>query len=168
MEISGVLDFLAANLLATYGAAVGTIALGLNFVRYRHAVAGSKIRLKLEILPTVTEDEFIEKLKLPEEEQVFRSAPTSLVTHKVKVRNIGAVTAHLEDVWVVTKQGRENATTRRPSSTSLIYEAVSTTGNIEIPPRSSRSFSVFSKEEDGYLTPVRAFAIDETGKKWRS
>ena len=42
--------FISQNLLAMYAAAVGSIALALNFIRYRHAVSSAKPRLKLEVV----------------------------------------------------------------------------------------------------------------------
>ncbi|TLP67066.1 hypothetical protein FEE96_06875 [Parasedimentitalea maritima] len=161
-------DFISQNLLATYGAAVGTIALALNFMRYRHAITGSKIRLQIEVLTEKTEEAFQAHLNPPAEELSFSSAPTSCITHKVKVRNVGGVTAHLQDVWVETQNGRKNATMPYGGSQQNIYGAVSERGNVEIAPRSSHSFSVFSTKEGGYLEIKSAHATDETGKSWRT
>ena len=161
-------DFVSQNLLATYGAAVGTIALALNFMRYRHAVTGSRIQLQIEVIVEKTEEAFQAHLNPPAEELRLSSAPTSCITHKVKVRNVGGVTAHIQDVWVDTQDGRKDATMPYGGSQRKIYGAVSERGNVEIAPRSSQSFSVFSTKEGGYLAIKRAHAIDETGTKWRT
>ena len=103
-----------------------------------------------------------------EDENLFAGRAESSITHKVKVRNIGGVTAHIQDVWVETQNGKQNARMPYDNNQHNIYGAVSDIGNVEIPPRSSRSFSVFSYKESGYLKIKRAYAVDETGKKWRS
>lgn len=154
MDLSAVLDFFAKNLLATYGAAVGTLALGLNFMRYRHAVSSSKIRLKLEVLPFISEDEFSQEIDSKLGELLFLNHPEDgRITHRIKVRNIGSVSAHIEDVWLDTQYG-----IKRPERL----------GSIEISPRSSCSFEILSLKNEGYIHPKRAFVLDETGKKWRS
>ncbi|MEN8935037.1 MAG: hypothetical protein ABF245_08920, partial [Planktotalea arctica] len=162
-------DFVSQNLLATYGAAVGTIALALNFMRYRHAVSNTKARLKLEVIVEKAENEFEAEINPQEEKEPWNGGNRqSLKTHKVKVRNLGGVKAHLQDVWVETQDGRKNATMPYGGSQQNIYGAVSERGNVEIAPRSSHSFSVFSTKEGGYLEIKSAHATDETGKNWRT
>ena len=156
------------NVVASYGAAVGTIALVLNFLRYRHAVSGTKVRLKVEIVIEQSHEAFterIEKLKLEAPEYIQKSH-TSEITHKVKVRNMGNVAVNIQDVWLETKDGRVDGTLAGHNST--IYQAVSQGREIELAARTSRSFSCFSKVPDGYLVPVRACVVDATGKKWHS
>lgn len=162
-------EFISQNLLASYGAAVGTIALVLNFMRYRHAVSSAKTRLKLEVLVDKSEGEFKEAMNPPEDKKPWEGGDRkSLITHKVKVRNIGGVTAHIQDIWVQTQNGKKAATMPYGGNQHNIYGAVSERGNVEIAPRSSQSFSVFSDKDDGYLKIKRAYAIDETGRQWRS
>ena len=162
-------DFISQNLLASYGAAVGTIALALNFMRYRHAISSSKTRLKIEVLVDKPESEFEAAMKPPEDTELWRGGNrNSLITHKIKIRNVGGVTAHIQDVWVQAQNGKQNATMPYGGSQQNIYGAVSERGNVEIAPRSSHSFSVFSDKEGGYLKIKRAYAIDETGRQWRS
>lgn len=162
-------DFISQNLLASYGAVVGTVALILNFMRYRHAVSSSKTRLKLEVIVDKLESDFEATMNPPKKKEPWEGGGrNSLVTHKVKVRNIGGVTAHIQDIWVETQNGKSSATMPYGGSNQNIYGAVSERGNVEIAPRSSHSFSVFSDREGGYLKIKRAYAIDETGRQWRS
>lgn len=162
-------DFISQNLLASYGAAVGTLALALNFMRYRHAISSSKTRLKIEVIVDKPEADFEAAMNPPEDTEPWRGGSrNSLITHKIKIRNVGGVTAHIQDVWVQTQNGKQNATMPYGGNQRNIYGAVSEIGNVEIAPRSSHSFSVFSDKEGGYLKIKRAYAIDETGRQWRS
>lgn len=164
-----VYDFISQNPLAAYGAAVGTIALALNFMRYRHAVSNAKPRLKLEVVTEKTESAFQAEMTPAEDKEPWRGGSRkSLITHKVKIRNIGGVAVHLQDVWVDGQNGKVAASMPYGGQQANIYCAVSERGNVEIAPRSSRSFSVFSKIEGGYLKITAAHAVDETGKHWRS
>lgn len=162
-------DFISQNLLASYGAAVGTLALALNFMRYRHAISNSKTRLKIEVLVDMSEGYFEAAMNPPEDTKPWKGdRPNSLITHKIKIRNVGGVTAHIQDVWVQAQNGKKNATVPSNQQGICIYRAVSERGNVEIAPRSSQPFFVFSDKEGGYLKIKRAYAIDETGRQWRS
>lgn len=160
-----VYDCISQNLLATYGAAVGTCALVLNFMRYRNAVTNTKARLKLEIVAKKTENAFKLEMSPPEEKAPWEGG-SSLITHEVKIRNLSGVPVHIQEVWVQTQNGRVDAMIAE--SQRNIYEPVSAQGNVRIAPRSSIRFPVFSNKEKGYLKVKRAYAIDETGKDWRS
>lgn len=163
-----VLEFVKGNIVASYGAAVGTIALVLNYMRYRHAVSGTKVRLKVEIVIEMSREAFVERIEKMKQEapEYLQKSHTSEITHKVKVRNMGNVAVNIQDVWLETKDGRVNGTLAGHKST--IYQAVSQGREIELPARTSRSFSCFSKVPDGYIVPVGACVVDATGKKWRS
>lgn len=164
-----VYDFISQNLLAAYGAAVGTLALTLNFMRYRHAVSSMKARLKLEVIVRASEDAFEAEMNPKEEKEPWNGGNRqSLITHEVKVRNPGGVSVHIQEVWVHTQNGRVDAKMPYAGNQRNIYGSVSERGNVEIAPRSSHSFSVFSNKEGGYLKIRSAHAIDETGKHWRS
>ncbi|WP_173486913.1 MULTISPECIES: hypothetical protein [unclassified Aliiroseovarius] len=156
------------NVVASYGAAVGTIALVLNYMRYRHAVSGTKVRLKVEMVIEMSREAFAERIERMKQEvpEYLQKPHTSEITHKVKVRNMGNVAVNIQDVWLETKDGPVKGTLSGHNST--IYQAVSQGSEIELPARTSRSFSCFSKVPDGYLVPVRACVVDATGKKWRS
>ncbi|WP_208354369.1 hypothetical protein [Pseudaestuariivita rosea] len=163
-----IFEFVKGNIVASYGAAVGTIALVLNYMRYRHAVSGTKVRLKVEIVIEKSREAFAERIEKMKHDapEYMQKSHTSEITHKVKVRNVGNVAVNLQDVWLETKDGRVDGTIAGHNST--IYQAVSQGGEIELPARTSKSFSCFSKVPDGYLVPVRACVVDATGKKWRS
>jgi hypothetical protein len=163
-----VFEFVKGNIVASYGAAVGTIALMLNYMRYRHAVSATKVRLKVEIVIEKSREAFVERIEKVKQEtpEYTQKSHTSEITHKVKVRNVGNVAVNIQDVWLETKDGRVDGTLAGHNST--IYQAVSQGSEIELLARTSRSFSCFSKVSDGYLVPVRACVVDATGKKWRS
>lgn len=163
-----IVSFIQSNSISLYGAIVGTIALALNFMRYRHALNSSKIDLKVEIIEKMGKDAFLSFLD-KQEDDGYRGSINSAITHTVKIRNISNVTAHIEDVWVENKDGKEFKGTKRASNNQLIYMPVSELGgNLEIKPRSSISLSVFSEGSSGFINPKIAFASDETGRKWKS
>ena len=163
-----VFEFVKGNIVASYGAAVGTIALGLNYMRYRHAVSGARVRLKVEILVEMSREAFAERIEKMKEEapKYIQLSYSGEITHKVRVRNVGNVAVNIEDVWLETKSGRTDGAVAGHNSN--MYQAVSQSGEIELPARTSKSFSCFSKAPDGYLVPVRARVVDATGKQWRS
>ena len=161
-------EFIKGNIVASYGAAVGTIALFLNFMRYRHAVSGTTVRLKVEILVVKSREAFVERIEKMRAEapNYMQGAHNSEITHKIMVRNVGNVSVNIQDVWLETKSGRADGTVS--GRNSALYQAVSQGGEIELPARTSKSFSCFSKVPDGYLMPIRAHVVDATGKQWRS
>ncbi|MBU1278385.1 MAG: hypothetical protein KJ875_06785 [Alphaproteobacteria bacterium] len=161
-------EFVKGNIVASYGAVVGTLALILNFMRYRHAVSGTKVRLNVEILVEKSREAFVERIEKMKEEapEYMQRSRNSEITHKIRVRNVGNVAVNIQDVWLETKGDRVDGTVA--GHNSLIYQAVSQGSEIELPARTSKSFSCFSKVPDGYLVPVRACVVDATGKKWRS
>lgn len=163
-----VFEFVKGNIVASYGAAVGTLALVLNYMRYRHAVSGMKVRLKVEIVIEKNREAFAERIEKMKQEapEFMQKSHTSEITHKIRVRNVGNVAVNIQDVWLETKGDRIAGTVAGRNSS--IYQAVSEIGEIELPARASKSFSCFSKVPDGYLVPIRACVVDATGKKWRS
>lgn len=166
--LSLIIEPLRDNALAAYGALVGTIALILNFMRYRHALSSLKIRLKVEIIEKMSQPDFI-KFLAEHKDNGYRGSIESAITHSVKIRNLSNVTAHIENVWIKTKDGNEIKALKRANERELLYMAVSDLGgNLEIKPRSSVSLSLLSYENSGFLKPEIAFATDETGKRWRS
>lgn len=152
------------NYLAIYGAAVGSLALLLNFLRYRHAVIDRKAKVVVELVEKMSANGFEERIKERANSAPY-FAPQATITHEIKVRNLGNVSVHIQDAWVETVEGiREDAFHRRKDSG---FQRASRIGNLEIVPRSSQSFSLFS-DTDVYLKPKKAYVLDETGKKWRS
>ncbi|MGZ3218569.1 hypothetical protein [Paracoccus sp. T5] len=165
--INAAISFVQNNLLAAYGAAVGTVALILNFMRYKHTLSNSKINLRLEIIEKMTEDDFIKFLD-DNKDNGYSSAVTWAITHTLKIRNIGNVTAHIENAWFATDKQPEIKAVKRSNTRDLIYVPISDLGgNLEVKPRSSVSLSIFSHEADGFIKPKAAYATDETGKKWK-
>lgn len=164
--IEKALVFFQENLLASYGAAVGTIALALNFMRYKHTLSNSKVKLRLEISNKMSEDEFNKYIERQGNDG-YGGARTTAITHTIKIRNIGNITAHIEKAWIIhNKSTTVNAVIK--SSVKGIYMPVSDLGgNLEIKPRSSVSLSILSDKKDGYIKPKIAYAVDETGKKWQ-
>lgn len=156
------------NIVASYGAAVGTLALLLNFLRYRHAISGTKVKLKVEIVIEKKYQDFLEEFQRIRNEQpeYMQKSYNSTITHKIRVRNVGNVAVNIQDVWLETKKGRINGTSAERNSG--MYHAVSQQGEVDLPARTSKSFSCFSKFPDGYLEPIRAGALDAMGKQWWS
>ena len=136
-------------------------------MRYRHTLSNSKIKLRLEIIEKMTEDEF-KKFLEDHKDDGYRGSITSTITHSLKIRNVGNVTAHIENAWLATDKASEIKAVKRRSGTDLIYVPISDLGgNLEVKPRSSVSLSIFSNETDGFIKPKAAYALDETGKKWK-
>ncbi len=161
-------SFVNDNLLATYGALVGSLALVLNFMRYRHAVSGTKVRLRVEIRVKKTIQEFNKSIESSKAElpEFMHSSSEIEITHEVVVRNLGNVAVNLQEVWVETSIGRINGTTSEKNSS--IFNEIPKSSGVELPPRTMKSFALFSRLRDGYLVPRRAYVVDAMGTKWRS
>ena len=128
----------------------GNLALHLNFLRYRHTVSSTAVRLKVEIIEEMTKDDFSNRINAHDEAEPWK-ASSSEITHLKKIRNVGSVPVHIQDAWATTRDGQRKDATRRSAHDFMIHQRLKETGNFEIKPRSSLTLSVFSIKDEGYL-----------------
>ena len=96
-------QWIADNWLALYGSIVGTIALFINLSRFIHTIRKDIVKLKVSIEPYPRRHENIQALKNPEN----KDGPEKihiLEVYYINVRNIGNVTAYIDDVGLICKK----------------------------------------------------------------
>lgn len=162
------IEWLQQNLLAAYGAVVGTLALVLNLSGFLHNVRKETVRLRVLCQPHAQLKSSIAT--------VAQSAPdkaldrrTLFEAYTVTVFNDGSVPAHLHDVGVTCRDGRiVGALVSRPSSNHWILSAIADAALEPIAPKSSQPFTVYFRVDEPTFIPKTAFVIDKTGKRWHS
>jgi hypothetical protein len=87
----------------------------------------------------------------------------------VTVFNDGSVPAHLEEVGVIcADKRRETALVSEASIGRWILVPVNQAGLGPIESKSAETFTIYLRAGSAAFTPKRAFAVDKTGKEWRS
>lgn len=162
-----ILQWLATNWLAAYGAIIGTLAFVLNFARYRHSITEKRISLKVEICKHSNYDENISRLNTPD--SGFGDKPTIVEAYIVTVRNIGSVDAYLQSAGLIDENDvRREALTYRPGSQHRILYPLSQVPDEPIKAKSSKKFNVFLGENEKEFVARIGFAEDKTGRVWKS
>jgi hypothetical protein len=167
-DMFAVLEWLIQNWLAIYGAFAGTLALILNFLRYRHSVQSKKIALKVELHKHPDHDANLQMLE-EADESPWGSGPRAVEVYSVTVRNHGSVDAHLSDVGVFDREGKPHeALAFRPEANSLSLYPVTELSNEVVSARSSKTYHIYREKDEPAFTAVRGYAKDKMGRLWRS
>ena len=165
------MDWILKNGLALYGAITGTLALAISYFGHRHNVKKDKIRLTIEYAPHPEQAENVAKLRIPKnEEKPWEGGPPNLVKYYVvTVRKLGAVPAPITDVGIKSKDGaiHQALVSVRHSSFNMLHK-IPETAIRPLEPNSCESFNIYLRREDPEFKVIYAYAIDQTGKEWRS
>lgn len=159
-------EWLNQNLLAVYGAIVGTLALVLNLSGLLHDVRKGAVRLRVQCRP---HQDLKSSLTAHAATKTDDAADrrTFFEAYVVTVFNDGAVPAHLADAGVVCADHHvEQALVSQPLGSHLILRSVADARLEPIAPKSSETFTVYLRAGNDVFTPKRALVIDQTGKKW--
>lgn len=165
------MSWISENGLALYGAITGTLALGISYIGHRHNVERDRIKLLVEFGPHPNQAENLKRLRAsPNAEQPWKGPPPNLVEFfVVTVRNVGNVAAPLTDVGITSKDGAKHAAlvSVRHSSFSML-QRIPETPVEPLEPNACATFNVYLRREEHAFTAIAAYAIDQTGKEWRS
>lgn len=157
--------WLRDNLLAAYGAVVGTIALLLNVVRFFYDRGKDSVQLRVSSRPSADLRSNAERLA------AFPSdldAPKLLPGFSVTVYNDGLVAAHIAEVGVIDANGKDvTALVHRPRAHDMMLWPVGEAGLDPISAKSSQPFTVYLRAGQGVPTVKECFAVDKTGKRWK-
>lgn len=165
------MDWILNNGLSLYGAITGTLAIFISYLGHRHNVKKENIRLKIEYSPHPEQAENIAKLRMPNnEEKPWEGGSPNLVKYfVVTVRNHGTVPAPITDVGIKSQDGKiHQALVSGRDSSPLILHNITDAAIRPIEPKSCESFNIYLRREDPEFKVIYAYAIDQTGKEWRS
>jgi hypothetical protein len=153
--------------LALYGAITGTLALAVTYFSHRHSLAKDKIKISVSWKPHPNQQHNIEAMLNTAEKEPWKQINLAEV-FEVTVRNIGSITAPIEDVGVVTPRGRKSALVSASSGERSILMAAAQAPISDLEPKTSRTFSIYLGREEEIFTVRSAYAIDQLGKTWHS
>jgi hypothetical protein len=159
-----VLNWTHENGLALYGAVVGTAAFAMSFMAHRHSVKIDSIQLTLSVAPHPQQQQHVLDLQATPAAQPWDQLNIAEV-YTVTVRNIGSIPAPLESVGIITATGDE--ITAAVSNNCMLTNVKDSNCRI-LAPRSSQTFSIYLKRGQTLFSPVKVFAIDQTGKRWKA
>jgi hypothetical protein len=159
-------QWLADNLLAAYGAIVGTIALMLNLSKFAVDLRKDSVRLKVSGVRHPMFDGHAATLKQPLASD--GDGPNLLEGYSVTVTNLGSIQAHIADVGVICRDGRTDSALVRQHSSRMILRSVPEIALEPLEPKSSRTFTVYLRR--GHEPPIAEafYALDKTGKRWKT
>ncbi|WP_274883012.1 hypothetical protein [Vibrio harveyi] len=165
MEIESTMDFIQQNLLGLYGAIVGTIALILNFVKLRHALSGDKIKLQIGIENNYHEDVPPIRSSTKSKDGDWRDVQYRYA-YRITIRNLGAVSAYIEDAAVVDSSGVVRKVMVRERHTPYYFEPIELAKVISLEPKAKTSLDVFTIDDEPMFDVKKYFVIDTTGQRW--
>ena len=153
------------NLLATYGAVVGTVAILLNLVRFRYDRRKDNIQLRVS---SKLSSDFAANVAMMSSTQIDEmSASQIAAAYVVTVFNDGLVAAPLAALGIRDVDGKDvPGLTRRPGSNTLTYYPVDQAGIEPLGPKSSQSVTVYFHRGQPVPIANSCFVVDQTGKRW--
>lgn len=157
--------WLDQNLLAIYGAVVGTIALLLNFKKYRHEVSTTKVGLKVGYVRHSNYDENVAALKTPGDPW---NSPSVAPVYEIEIINSGSIGAFIKSAGVVTSSGERKEALVSQNHGSLVLVPISCKSDLVIPPKSSEKYCVYLHRGEEPFEAAYAFAFDKVGGGWKS
>lgn len=159
--------WLRDNLLAAYGAVVGTIALLLNVVRFSYDRSKDSVQLRVSARASPDLRSNASRLAdTPSESEM--DAPRLLPGFQVTVYNDGLVAAHIAEIGVIDANGKDvTALVHRPKARDLMLWPVGEAGLDAISGKSSQTFTVYLRTGEGVPTVTGCFVVDKTGKRWK-
>lgn len=157
-------SWFAQNWLALLGAVTGSLALLINYRSYRYNRNKDRIDLDLSCASHPRQAENLRSLAETQNKEPW-DRPSLVEVYTVTVRNRGSISAPLSSVGVVTQSGSERVALVRDGQ----YLQSATTLNIDsLPPKSERTFVLYLNRGEEPYTVSKAFAIDQTGKRWEA
>ena len=163
------MSWLSDNALSLYGAITGTAALGISFFNYRHNIKKERIKLALSVSPDPNQAENVTSLKGPTDPEAPWDWPFVVKVYQVTVRNLSSVPAPIEDAGVISKDGkRHSALVSRNVGHANMLDKISISNKNTIAPRGFAVFNVYLHRDQALFEPRNVFAVDQTGKEWRS
>lgn len=164
------LDYLHNNVLALYGALVGTVALFLNFVKLRHDVLTRNVRLKVSYRKSPSYEASLRALSKPPTDKPWSGdgPPNLAVVYLVEVVNVGSVDAFIKTCGIETTSGQQKEALAYSAPNSLILQSISQMNGLSISSKGAKSFSVYLRKGEEPFEPAHAYVEDQTGKRWKS
>lgn len=163
------MSWLSQNGLALYGAVTGFAAIAISYFAYRHNVGRDKIRLAVSHHNHPRQAENITRLIGSGDSDKPWNQTSIVEIYEVVVRNLGSVPAPLDDVGIVDSQGaRHGALVSRRVSHMGLLEPFAKSDICILEPRTSVQFSVYLRRDEKLFQAVEAYAVDQTGKEWRT
>jgi hypothetical protein len=158
--------WLEQNMLAAYGAVVGSVALLLNLVRFIYDHRKDNVRLRVSSKPApdfASNAERMQNVKADEQD-----VPQSLPGYIVTVFNQGLVAAPLAEVGIRDTHSKDvlALARRRVSNTHFLFP-VGEAGLEPLGPKSSQSFTVYLRRGQPAPTAKSCYVVDQTGKRWK-
>lgn len=152
------------NWLALFGALTGTIALLIHYLSYRHSRNKDEIDLAVSVAPHAKREENIRRLSETANSKEWER-PNMVEVYTVTVTNRGNISAPLSQVGVVLETGLE----RLAHVDDERYLQQATSKNIKpLPGKSHESFSVYLRRDEEPFHVLKAFVVDQTGKRWEA
>ena len=152
------------NWLALLGAVTGTLALFVNYLSYQHNRNKDLVSLTVSFAAHPEQAANLRALIESEGEQQW-DRPNLVEVYNVTVRNVGSIVALLSAVGVSAHSGGDHAAMVRHGQ----YLQKASASNMEpLPPKSEQRFVVYLNRGESLYTVAKAFAIDQTGKRWES
>lgn len=156
------------DLLLYYSAIVGTIALILNYKKYKFTIEKENIKLDIFCEKQKEYDDNIKFIKADNSDIEIYNKRSHYKLYKITVKNIGSIEAHIKQVGIITHQNKEiEALISSLQNSSLLYPSSKT----EIQPikaKSSKSFDIYLNTDiDKDIFSVKeCFVIDKLEKRW--
>jgi hypothetical protein len=162
------INWLADNWLACYGAITGTLALFISYLGHRHTVKKDTIKLSISFSAHPNQNENIANMLSTEGKEEWDRINLTEV-YLVTVKNLGSVPAPLEDVGVITNNGnKKQALISSPQGNSMFLVKISDSQLEPLIPQSAKTFKIYLERTELVFEVKKAYAIDQTGKVWCS
>ena len=158
--------WLEQNWLALYGAIVGTFALFINFSKFIHGITKDKVKIYLSFEKHPEFEENIKRLRDSQSNEAWNRLNVVEV-YFVTVRNVGIVPLHVDSIGVQSSKNKKHEALLSTGSNGTLIRTSNT--NLDpIPPKSSKTFSVYLGAKDETFYAKKAYLLDGTGKKWKA
>ena len=158
------LNWITENWLALFGAITGTVALLIHFLAYQHSRKKGEINLAVSWAPHTQREENIRTLIETEGSKDWER-PAMVEVYTVTVTNLGNISAPLSRVGIVTEKGVERLALVNNGND---LQKTSAENVQPIPPKSEQAFSLYLIRGEEQFEVMKAFAIDQTGKRWEA
>ena len=155
-----------AKFLSIYGAAVGTIALGINIFGYLYSKKKDSVRLSVECIEGANVAKEIASLKNSANQNELDAAQLALV-YVVTVRNGGNIEAHIQEVGIVDEEGCEHCALVS-SGPHLFLTEIARAASISISPKAKNTFNIYLRRNAPLFTAVKCFVVDQQQNKWEA
>ena len=161
------MDWLQQNLLAVYGAVVGTIALILNFGRFWLVLQRGKRKLRVEANISDRAQAQLDELAKPQ--LPFTQGTLIGPIFDVAVINCSHVHIHVQSAGIIvrTKNGKEKIESLIRNGSQGWLSKLSKAGGHDLPAGARHTFHVwFSREESTIPEVVGCYVTDQLGKEY--